>query len=268
MKTIKTWLQTQEPYTLHKPVISKFKRNHYNVYGIDHLWEIDLCDMSMYKTVNDGVTFLLTVIDVFSKYAWVKGLKNKTAQSATNAFREILNESGRKPLVIQCDRGLEFNNSTFKSMLTSRNIKLQFPLTTSKFKCAVIEAFNKTLKGRMFKYFTLKGENHRRYIDVLPKLVAGYNNTVHGTIKMKPSEVQPKDAKYVYEQTHAKHRREKDNQPKLNIGDYVRVIKKKPAFEHGYTEKWTREIFQIVKCDFIYRSTAKNITNTCNIAHI
>lgn len=245
LKKIQLWLQSQEAHSLHKPVIKNFKRNHYFVYGIDHLWECDLCDLSMYKKQNDGYSYLFTVIDVFSKYAWVKPIKKKTARSIIKVFHEILTESKRKPSVLQSDRGLEFKNKNFKSFLEHKNIKLQFPQTTSQFKCAVIERFNRTIKQKMFKYFTEKGKNHRRYIDDLQKLVFQYNHSFHSTIKMEPAEVKPHHSPKIYTNTHKSHQLETVHPPKFAKKDQVRVIKKKNRFEHGYTEKWTREIFVI-----------------------
>lgn len=74
LKKFKKWLQSQDAHTLHKPVIRNFKRNPYRVMGIDSLWECDLVDMSMYKYkgVNEGYSYLFTVIDVFSKTGFVK----------------------------------------------------------------------------------------------------------------------------------------------------------------------------------------------------
>lgn len=256
IKQIQDWLQSQDTYTLHRPARQHFKRNHYYVYGIDHLWEIDLCDMSMYKKQNDGYTYILTVVDVLTKYAFAKCVKNKSAQSITKAFRDILSESQRRPLVIQCDRGLEFSNSTFRSFLNQHGIKLQFPMTTSRFKCAIVEAFNKTLKQRMFRYFThiggKKNSNYRRYIDVLPYLLQGYNNTEHSTTKMKPADVRSEHVPIIYENTHARHRKtdaaatKTQKHSKFRKNDLVRVMRKKSSlFEKGYTEKWSREIFVV-----------------------
>lgn len=247
LKKIKKWLQSQDTHTLHKPVIRNFKRNPYRVMGIDSLWECDLVDMSMYKGVNDGFSYLFCVIDVFSKTAFVKLLRNKTARSVVKAFREILIENNRQPQTLQSDRGLEFKNKDFKSFLSSRGIKLQFPQTTSKFKCAVVEAFNKTLKGKMFKFFTSKGENYHRYIDILPQLVEHYNNSYHRTIKMKPVEVRPENTTQVYQNTHRYDRKEKISLPKLSERDRVRVARKHTTFQRGYADRWTKEIFIIAK---------------------
>lgn len=71
------WLQAQEAYTLHKSVRKHFKRKKYIVSNIDDLWQADLNDMRSLSKYNDGINYLLIVIDVFSKYAWIKLVKTK-----------------------------------------------------------------------------------------------------------------------------------------------------------------------------------------------
>ena len=73
------------------------------------------CVMRALKEYNDGVTFLLTVIDVFSKYAFAKPLLDKKGSTVLNAFQMILEESDRKPSNVQTDHGSEFVNRGFRS---------------------------------------------------------------------------------------------------------------------------------------------------------
>ena len=87
---IKEWLMKQDTYTLHKPIRSHFRRNRVIVGGIDHQWQMDLADMQPMQKFNDGYRYLLVCIDVFSKYAWVVPLKNKTGLSLVEAFKIIL----------------------------------------------------------------------------------------------------------------------------------------------------------------------------------
>lgn len=249
---VNVFLEAQDPYTLHRKVTRNFKRNHYYANNIDHIWECDLCDMSMFAKTNDNYKYLLTVIDVLSKYAWVEPVKDKSAFSTTKALMNILKRSeGRQPQMLRSDRGKEFKNNIFRSFLHGKNIKQQFPQTTSLFKCAVVEAFNKTIKNKMFRYFTLRGNNYRRYIDVLQDLVRSYNNTVHSTIAMRPIAVKPADVPKIYAYTHRRHRNDRQlldtTKPKFNVNDHVRVIKKKTAFDGGYQEKWGREVFLVTK---------------------
>ena len=88
-RDVERWLSTQDAYTLHKPVRRHFKRRCVVVGGPNQQWQADLVDMSRLKTANDGTTFLLTVIDVFSKRAWCIPLKNKSAASLVAAFRRV-----------------------------------------------------------------------------------------------------------------------------------------------------------------------------------
>lgn len=246
-KKVSEWISEQDVTTLHKQHISRIGRNHYLVNAIDSLWELDLCNMVSFAGENSGFKHILTVIDVFSKYAFAKPVKNKTAIEIFKTFKSIITESGRKPKAIQSDLGLEFKNNLFKKYCYANNIKQHYPQTQSLHKCAVIERFNRSLKQLLFKYFTMKGRNFRRYIDVLPDIVNFYNNSMHRTIKMKPNQVRPKHTVQIYHNIKAAHQHSKAAQENnfLIVNDFVRVIKKKKPLEHAYTEKWSREIFQI-----------------------
>ena len=111
-KQVANWLAEQETYGLHKPVRRRFARRKIYSRGIDYLWQADLVDMSHLVEENDGYRYLLTVIDVFSKQAWVKKLKKKDGKSVTDAFNEIF--VTRKPVKLQTDKGKEFLNTTFQ----------------------------------------------------------------------------------------------------------------------------------------------------------
>ena len=69
----------------------------------------------MISKFNKGCRFLLCVIDIYSKYAWVIPLKDKKGITITNAFQKILDESNRKPSKIWIDKGSEFYNRSMKS---------------------------------------------------------------------------------------------------------------------------------------------------------
>jgi hypothetical protein len=101
----------EDAYTLHKPMRRHFKRNRVIVGGIDQQWQMDLADMQSMQKFNDGYRYLLVCVDVFSKYAWLVPLKNKTGPTLVEAFKVILS-SGRKPEKIMTDQGTEFFNST------------------------------------------------------------------------------------------------------------------------------------------------------------
>ena len=105
-RDVERWLSTQDAYTLHKPVRRRFKRRCVVVGGPNQQWQADLVDMSRLKQANNEITFLLTVIDVFSKRAWCVPLKSKSAAALVTAFTPLLNN--RAPTTLQTDKGSEF----------------------------------------------------------------------------------------------------------------------------------------------------------------
>ena len=80
---------------LYKPVIRKFQRRKVNVNSIDEIWAADLIDLQAFSKDNNGIKYLLTVIDIFSKFVWIVPLKRKTEQEVAGAFTSILKE--RRP---------------------------------------------------------------------------------------------------------------------------------------------------------------------------
>ena len=176
-KQIKEWLMKQDAYTLHKPVRRNFKRNRVIVGGIDKKWQMDLADMQSMQKFNDGYRYLLVCIDVFSKYAWVVPLKNKTGPSLVNAFKVTLS-SGRKPEKIMTDQGTEFLNHHFRALMQNEDIELYN--TYNETKASIVERLIRTLKTKMWRYFT--ANKTMRYIDILPDLVYSYNFSVHRTL--------------------------------------------------------------------------------------
>ena len=140
------WLSAQLTYTLHKPVRKRFSTRPYRTNKIDAQWQGDLVEMIPYANVNGGYRYLLTVIDLFSRFAWAVPTKTKTADDVTRAFNSIL-QQGRKPKALQTDSGKEFENHTFQHLLNEQGIK--FFTVKSQFKAAVVERFNRTLKSKM-----------------------------------------------------------------------------------------------------------------------
>ena len=99
---------------LHKPIINKFnKRKVYSQFK-DNIWGVDLADMQSFSRKNKGFKYLLSAIDLYSKYAFVIPLKDKKGISIVNAFHKIIKQSERKPNKIWVDQGGEFYNNVFK----------------------------------------------------------------------------------------------------------------------------------------------------------
>jgi hypothetical protein len=235
------WLSAQDTYTLHKPIRHHFLRSKVIVGGIDHQWQADLADVSSLASKNEGIKYLLTCIDVFSKYAWVEPLKSKTGNALVTAFESIL-QSGRKPMILQTDQGKEFTNSKFQDYLKREGIEF-FTTYNEEIKASVVERFNRTLKTKMWKYFTRN--DTEEYITILDDLMWSYNHTYHRSIKMQPSKVNRKNEEEVWH--HLYDDKVSYKKPKYKVGDHVRINMFRKRFKKGYFAHWSEEIFTIQK---------------------
>jgi len=224
---------------LHKPVKRKFQRRKVETFGIDNIFGIDLVDMT--KLPDGEYKYIMTVIDIASKYAWAIPLKNKRAETTMLAFKEIMNE--RKPDKLWCDQGSEFYGKTFSKYAEENGIEIYS--TYGESHNAVIERFNRTLKTNMWKKFTEEGNNN--WVKMLPSLMEEYNKDhIHTTTGMTPEEAsKPENEKQILEKE--KDERKIKSNKKFNIGDKVRISRIKGHFEKGYTPNWSVETFEIYK---------------------
>lgn len=247
---VKQYLSQQDEYTLHKPIIRKFARNKVVVSGIDDTWQMDLVDMRALKDENNNVTFIITIIDVFSKYGWGRMLPNKKGETILDAIKSVIEKSKRKPKKIQSDQGNEFFNIHCKNYFEKHKIKHYY--THSGLKASIVERFNKTLKDKMWRYFTMTGT--KKYYDKFDEFFKSYNSSYHSSIKMSPKSVNKANSRQVFFNLYNYYKDEGDYQSNVKfsffIGDYVRISKYKHIFSKGYESNWTSEVFQIDKILF------------------
>jgi len=148
LKKAQRVLERDWAYTLHKPRRRRFPTLPVIVGGLDDQWVADLVDVEPLAKYNRGIRYLLTVLDVLSKYAWVQPLKAKTGVALVQAFDKILKQ-GRQPNRLQTDRGTKFYNQTFQRWLKDQGI--QHFSTEGDAKASVVERFTRTLKERLYR---------------------------------------------------------------------------------------------------------------------
>jgi transposase InsO family protein len=214
----------------------------------NQIWALDLIDFS-HKDIsydNSGYNYILCVIDVFSKYAWLVALKNKTADTVTNALKEIMKKSKTEPAFLWADRGGEFYNDKLKSFLQEKGITLYS--TYSESKVVVAERFIRTLKNWIWRYFTAK--HTRDWVSFLDDLNDYYNHQKHRSIKMKPVDaIKPENHDAVFQNLYGEYfdtlANAEPQQPKFHVGDIVRLSRTKGSFEKGYHDNFTRQTFKV-----------------------
>ncbi|XP_065673267.1 uncharacterized protein LOC136090495 [Hydra vulgaris] len=256
-------LGLSDPYDLGiKTTQKKYKRSKKKkrkkkviVNGIDEIWAADLVDMQSFSKFDDGIKYLLMVIDVFSKYGWIVPLKSKTGVDVANALNKIFHE--RKCQQIWVEKGLEFYNKHVKAL------GVELYSTENKEKSCVVERWNRTMIDKMFKYFS--ANSNRKYIGVSEEMVNKYNNTKHSFIKMTPVEASDKKNenivwfnlnRNVQSESVISYGSERPRS-KFSIGDRVRITKKKATFEKGYTPRWTEKVFTVSQVQFTDPPTYK-----------
>jgi hypothetical protein len=170
----------------------------------------------------------------------LKRYLKKTALNTSRALEAIFSRTNRRPEKIETDHGKEFHNSTFAALCKKEGIH-HFS-TQSSNKASVAERFNRSLKSLMYKYFT--AQNTYRWKDVLPDLLKTYNSRYHRSIKRSPNSVNYNNESDVYRDLYKK--RPKFGK-KLNVGDFVRISRKRHVFQKGYLPNFTEEVFKISK---------------------
>ncbi len=251
------WLRSQDAYTLHRGVRRKFKRNKVIVPEIDYQWDIDLADMRIYAKENDGYSYFLAVIDIFSRYALTRKLKSKTSGEVAKAFKSILDERGSSPMKARSDKGQEFNGKAFQNLMQKEGI--DHFVTQNEPKANYCERLLKTLKNKIAKQMT-KRRNHK-WIDILAGITTSYNKTYHRSIKRAPIKVTQSDEydiwkmqyeprlqpKKLPERTKKSAKVSKEKSPyKFKIGDMVRISHLRQPFQREYDERWTTETFLVI----------------------
>ena len=237
---------------LHKQ-FKKGKTRHVNVDRIDEIHSVDLIEMEpVIGKEHKKYKYILTCIDVFSKYAWAIPLQNKNKESISEALQEIWKE--RKPEKIWSDHESAIYSKQMQKIFEAYEILLYS--TYSEKKAVVIERFNRTLKEKMELLNTeheLEGKKFN-WLKHYENIIKEYNNTKHHTIKTTPIEASKKENENkIFKKVYLKINNDikEDSIPRFKIGQRVRIWKYKDIFTKGYKPRWTTEIFTISQINLL-----------------
>ena len=245
-KHIKDWLASQLTYTLHKPIKRKFPTVKYKTSGPNDLWQMDLMEMIPYAVKNKGNKYILTCIDVYSRFARALPVKKKDGESLVEAISKMLKST--VPRHIQTDLGKEFYNKKVRELFEKN--KINHYSVESQFKAALVERFNRTLRERLNRIFTYRG--NKKWVNVLPDIIKTYNHSSHrGIGGMKPVDLLDNDLNEWLEVNKDVKKKKKKNIKLIPIGRYVRISKitSDPFRNKNFNQNWTEEIFQVAKHD-------------------
>ena len=237
------WLSGVDAYTLHRRVVTRFPRRKVITSGVDKQWQADLMDMRAISKENNGFKYVLAVIDVFSRYAFVRATRTKECTDIAEAFEDIIKKSKRKPVKLQTDSGKEFVGAPFQRMLKKRGI-IHFS-TEQDVKAQIVERFNRTFKEMVHRYFTHLGT--LRYVKELQNFVHVYNNRAHRSLGGRaPGQINKRNEKQVYEEQYGDYIRAVRKPFKFSVNDRVRLSAYRKTFKRGYEKNFTSKIFTVV----------------------
>ena len=185
--------------------------------------------------------YILTVMDGYTIYAWTVPLKDKKRRNCSKSFEEIIKKLKRKPNKLSVDQGKEFYSQHMYKMVKFKDVlekdengeyKNHIYLVFNSGKNPVTERFNKTLTNKLWKQYTVQG--NQKWLNILQTITLKYSNTIHRTINTTPS-LASKDPSLVK----IKEEIYSDKRPKFKINDRVRIFKYK-----NYLKKDTKVIGQ------------------------
>ncbi|KAL3106783.1 hypothetical protein niasHT_013141 [Heterodera trifolii] len=200
------FLQRNTTYTLFKPKREKFRRLRTVPTGFMTDVQADLADFQALSRKNSGYRYLLLAVDVFV-----------AADVRLARKREVFGQMPKLPETLYTDRGLEFVAKPMKEFFAENGIKKYE--TSSKKKAAVAERAIRTLKTRLYKYFSAK--NTSAWVDVLPKVLSAINNSVCRATGLRPNKISDANAREVWKRVYGEGLVPAKKRPKIKAGETV-----------------------------------------------
>lgn len=256
---VSKFLANDPTHQIHKPLNRRVTSRPIIVKNRATVAQIDLIDMQKFTGYNGQKRYILTYVDLFSKWCAARALPNKNQPTVVAALANILDSmpASWRPRTIQADNGSEFQTQ-MENMLTARRIKLVHSSPYNPSTQGQIERLNRSLKSMIFEYFTRAGT--KNYIDHLQDFVDNLNNTKHKstgyTAKylMELPSLSPELIKEIQDRMRklAEQNSAIQVEPQeFKVGDYVRIALtanaavRKNAFRKKIDANWSPTVFQI-----------------------
>ena len=248
------YLEGNRTYTLHRPRRIHFKRSRTIPSGFMTDVQVDLADFQKLSRHNEGNKYILVGIDVLSKRIFAAPTKSKNFKDMKIAFEQLFQQMPMLPHKIYSDRGTEFlmrekikkgKSIEYVDYFKEKDIQ-KYKSSTKTIKAALAERAIRNIKSRLYRIFS----EHKtlNWIQFLPKVVDGINHSYCRVTKMRPIDVNFKNAQTVWEHIFGDEFAYKPkSKPKHNLESNVRMANYKETFDKGYLPNWSDEILTITK---------------------
>ena len=219
--------------------------------------QMDLMDMSKIATRNKNFSWILCIIDVYSRYAWAFPIKRKTQHYVYECLKLWLESLSKPPKRLTSDAGKEFTNARVRRLLNRFGIIPYVNQAGDKTTTGVVERFNRTLRDIMGRNFTRLQKLH--WLDDLPKLVQNYNRSLHSTLGATPEDVwfgrQPPKTRVI----------QREHFP-FQEGDCVRLLLPRGTFDkRAGSQRWSTNLYFIVRREgfkYVVRNANHDVLKT------
>ena len=260
-KMVSEWLNKQETSQLYKQI--KPEESKQKIIGPRGHYQADLMFFPRYKRYNNGYIGVINVIGILSRKAYSEPIKNKFVVTIKEALSKIIERIREGPdqdkiVILQCDKGSEFNNVGIKVLLSNEGIEQEFCEAGDKSCLGIAERFNGTLRLRLMKYMSYKNKNE--WYTVLQDFINNYNSSYHSGIKDIPDEMNMEKQLDKYFEILEENL--KSQRPDYKVGDFVRVRNKIGIFNKT-GEIWSRDVYKILNIN-LNSLRVQNIENERN----
>ena len=239
-KKVELFLHSKNSYTKYRQAKKKFPRLAVYAKHKNEIWCADLAQVDKLAEWNNGIKYLLVVVDVFSRYVRVETLRNKSAESTKRAYIKLCSSAKDKlsfPKKLWVDKGKEFM-ADFRQFCEDVGTKVYH--THSETKASYAERAIRSLKNILYRYMEERETN--KYYDNLPNFVNTLNSRVNRSIGKAPKDVDNED---VLQILYSSRKPARERRPKFNVGDVVRIAKANIPFKKGYKPQFTEETFVV-----------------------
>jgi hypothetical protein len=246
---VSNWLKQQDVYqkTIERPKIQPVEN--LPIYANDpYSFQIDLTFLPKYKEENDDNYVLFTAININTRYSYASYGKDKKGPTIIKMLDDFL----KNALIINSitsDSGSEFTSGASSEWFEKHKIKTFF-WTGDSHRLGIINRFHRTLKQKLLKYMV--ATDSTRWIDIMDKLIDNLNNTFNRGIGMTPMDASnPLLTSQIINDAINKTVKIHREEPSFEVGDYVRVLKKKQIFGKQDTN-YSDDVLKIIK---VYKNT-------------
>lgn len=245
LKDVQEFVSKQDVAQLHKPAPKDSKSHHITSAGNALDYQADLLDMTKYASSNRYMNWILLVEDIFSRKSFAAPIETKSPNDVLPALNKAFAALGRPLLTLVTDNGSEFMGVVGKRLKDLHIVHHTVEVGDHR-TLGMVDSLSRFVKTALHKHFT--HTQKVEWIDYLPKLMESYNSTPHSSLKnMTPLEAEKRetDTRNISYQ-----RVMRDKKPsKFNIGDTVRILKKKGIFGKGYSIRYSLDKFTIEKIE-------------------